>query len=368
MEIYGFIDGVKKSLTQLAADSGVSYDTLLARYKAGVPFGELTDVAGKSGGVSDEELAKLRSEIERFRPNLLDNSDFSNPVNQKGATSYSSTDANSAVYTIDRWMCLLGTLTIDNGYVNWKSDSVADYKRLIQKGGTKFTAGKTYTLAMLARVNAISGRVNMRLANNSAPVSGASKQIKNTTADFEWFVMSHTLSADVNIPSFDILVTNTASDYLDIDIKAAAIYEGEYTVDTLPEYHPKGYNAELAICSQYNPLTGVYKGAYSMDLLWKNASPTSSFSGQTITVDLSGYDFYLVTAMASTSSQYIVSNMGPVDNGGLLSFSWGDNAAPVHRSYVRTSSGIQFYGAYYNKAGNQSYLLPYKIYGIKGVG
>lgn len=41
MEIYGFYDGRKMSLTQLAAESGVSYDTLLRRYKAGVPFGEL---------------------------------------------------------------------------------------------------------------------------------------------------------------------------------------------------------------------------------------------------------------------------------------------------------------------------------------
>ena len=109
-------------------------------------------------------------------------------------------------------------------------------------------------------------------------------------------------------------------------------------------------------------------GAVIITKLWENASPTSSFSGQTIAVDLSGYDFYLVTAMASTSSHYVISNISPVDNGGLLSFSWGDTAAPVHRSYVRTDDGIQFYGAYYNKAGNQSYLMPYKIFGIKGVG
>ena len=27
-----------------------------------------------------------------------------------------------------------------------------------------------------------------------------------------------------------------------------ALYEGEYTVDTIPEYQPKGYGAELAEC------------------------------------------------------------------------------------------------------------------------
>jgi hypothetical protein len=50
MEIYGFIDGEKKSLTQLAAESGVSYDTLLARYKAGVPFGELVNKPEENTG------------------------------------------------------------------------------------------------------------------------------------------------------------------------------------------------------------------------------------------------------------------------------------------------------------------------------
>lgn len=41
MEIYVFIDGAKKSLTQLAAESGESYDTILRRYKAGVPADQL---------------------------------------------------------------------------------------------------------------------------------------------------------------------------------------------------------------------------------------------------------------------------------------------------------------------------------------
>lgn len=41
MEIYVFVDGVRKSLMQLAQESGTSYYTLLSRYKAGVPGDEL---------------------------------------------------------------------------------------------------------------------------------------------------------------------------------------------------------------------------------------------------------------------------------------------------------------------------------------
>lgn len=181
------------------------------------------------------------------RANLLDNSDFSNPVNQRGETAYT---ANG--YTVDRWANTYGSLTLYAGHVNWRSNSIGGaYKRLMQKMGRKLEAGKTYTLAMLARVNSVSGYVELRLARNNAAVSGASKRIKDTTTGFEWFVFSHALPDDVDVPGFDLLVNNTESDSLDIDIKAAAIYEGEYTADTLPEYQPKGYAAELAECRRY---------------------------------------------------------------------------------------------------------------------
>lgn len=51
MEIYVFINGARKSLTQLSQESGVSYDTLLRRYKAGVTGDNL--VPKKSGGGED---------------------------------------------------------------------------------------------------------------------------------------------------------------------------------------------------------------------------------------------------------------------------------------------------------------------------
>ena len=50
MEIYVFLDGVKKSLTQLAAESGESYDTILRRYKAGVPADKLVPEPETGGG------------------------------------------------------------------------------------------------------------------------------------------------------------------------------------------------------------------------------------------------------------------------------------------------------------------------------
>ena len=57
MEIYVFLDGAKKSLTQLAAESGESYDTILRRYKAGVPADKLVpEKETGDGGVVDFEV------------------------------------------------------------------------------------------------------------------------------------------------------------------------------------------------------------------------------------------------------------------------------------------------------------------------
>lgn len=47
MDIYVFINGERKSLVQLAAESGVPYDTLLARWKSGVPADQLVPKKGE---------------------------------------------------------------------------------------------------------------------------------------------------------------------------------------------------------------------------------------------------------------------------------------------------------------------------------
>jgi hypothetical protein len=47
-----------------------------------------------------------------------------------------------------------------------------------------------------------------------------------------------------------------------------ALYEGEYTIETLPPYIPKGYAAELAECQRYfqliihNWAIGFYEQGY----------------------------------------------------------------------------------------------------------
>ena len=59
--------------------------------------------------------------------------------------------------------------------------------------------------------------------------------------------------------------------YADITVKCMALYEGEYTAETLPPYVPKGYAAELAECLRYyrkikgdtQTFTGYSSGGWS---------------------------------------------------------------------------------------------------------
>lgn len=142
-------------------------------------------------------------------------------------------------------------------------------------------------------------------------------------------------------------------------------YSGEKRIDIGWEiYLAKGVRIHPPEGEKREVLDGL--GAMRIEKLWENASPVSSFAGQIVSVDLSGYDFYMVTAVASTTSQYVISTVVPVSKGGLLSYAWGDSGATVHRSFVKVANGIQFYGAYFNKSSSTEHVMPFQIYGIKG--
>ena len=147
--------------------------------------------------------------------NLLDNSDFRNPVNQRGLTTYTGVD-----FTIDRWRTWSeGAVTVREGYI---SHETAIYQTI----ATKLDTTKKYTYAAMNTDNVIT------------VVSGF------ITNDL-WQNGMH-------------LIYNEGKPYVRIEPEAhlknvvwAALYEGEYTAETLPAYVPKGYAAELMECRRY---------------------------------------------------------------------------------------------------------------------
>ena len=160
--------------------------------------------------------------------NLLDNSDFSNAVDQRGMSSYIATAGS----TIDRWK------TTSKLNVARLSDCI-ELSCTATSSANGFTqlfefppdAGTPLTLAVMEADGTLNvGSVEM-------PSSG------NVTA----FRSDFGLSGRVYTDKVAIMVSPGKSVY----IKWAALYVGEYTAETLPNYRPKGYSVELAECQRY---------------------------------------------------------------------------------------------------------------------
>ena len=144
--------------------------------------------------------------------NLLDNSDFRNPVNQRGKTTYAGNG-----YSIDRWYLWssggTGILTIESDgiLIDLNGAPAASIAQRFPKGHFK---GDKYTFA--------------------AYYDDGTVQI------------SYTRIKEYDKHDQVELGLDTSK-----KIICVALYEGEYTAETLPEYQSKGYGAELAECQRY---------------------------------------------------------------------------------------------------------------------
>ena len=178
--------------------------------------------SAKLGGKAPEYYIQPR--------NLLDNSDFRNPVNQRGITNVSTTG-----YCIDRWIFSLsgsGALSVQDGLLAFNASNES-YCEIVQiQENSSALSGKEMTFVVcIAPDNII-------------------------CLNFTYGTNASVLSADGNIALIHyngdrvyIRIFSTGNNW--IGVKWAALYEGSYTADTLPPYVPKGYTAELAECQRY---------------------------------------------------------------------------------------------------------------------
>lgn len=121
-------------------------------------------------------------------------------------------------------------------------------------------------------------------------------------------------------------------------------------------------------------------GHIEMELLWENAAPTSQFAPQTIEVDLSNYSMIIMTFKSYVSYDYkgltaifkkgdaavvCVNSSGSGINGGAL---WASNRIITASDDNGITVGQGTYVPYSGTpAVRNDSLLPYQIYGIKGV-
>lgn len=112
----------------------------------------------------------------------------------------------------------------------------------------------------------------------------------------------------------------------------------------------------------------------SMTTLWQNASPTSQFAAQTITLSdaAANYDYVLVLMKFTTDANgTLVSEVLKYDAtypGFTLMLNTGGNrTATRDGSFTTANNGLSmaFLNCTYNNGANQGMLVPYKIFGIK---
>lgn len=187
--------------------------------------------------------------------NILDNSDFRNPVNQRGQTTYTSTYGG---YTIDRWIANAAiTLNVNTSTVTALSSGNMQNEFYQKIANPDRLLGKTVTFAIKTDIGTF-------VTNATIPSNFTDSWVTIGTAVNTDFGQIRFQISDNS--THVILAVVAVKSGVGVTIHWAALYEGEYTADTLPAYQPKGYAVERAECLRYHEkvcVIGVIsKGSY----------------------------------------------------------------------------------------------------------
>lgn len=221
-------------------------------------------ISGLNDPTEDTQAARkgyVDAAVRKAAPvNLLDNSDFRNPVNQRGISSTQS--LYTVGYTIDRWRIYGGTAggksginLTDNGVAISLGGSGAYFDQLLP-----LDTSKTYTFAAETDdgIHLVSG----------VPSTGCENAMLKLGTNKDGYLRC----AFINISK-------------EHNIHWAALYEGEFTAETLPEYRPKGYGTELLECQRY------YQVRSANNIAAVDMRPMMRLSSPTITSVTGGYAY-----------------------------------------------------------------------------
>ena len=122
-------------------------------------------------------------------------------------------------------------------------------------------------------------------------------------------------------------------------------------------------------------LNTTLQNKVEIELLWENAAPTSSFAGQTISLDLSEYNFVLVEILQTISGDLQPDVIVPVTNlvnREVITNHLVDLGRMATRGFAASTSAVKFSDCKYytspytSVAGTENaYSIPWRVYGIK---
>lgn len=289
--------------------------------------------------------AQIHAPRTGYAYNLLDNPDFA--IAQAGYNGYHG----AIKYVCDRWTTgnanvnLTGkTLTYSASISEGVPTSVI---MLVQKiADSKRLQGKNVTFAIKASGISVSSGEQFYMADSLFSVAGTGENvaIQNGVNVYN-FTAAESLTTDAAVIVW-LPVNSTDQITASITIDEIALYDGEYTADTLPPYQPKGYAVELAECQRYyqvlpetsscifsiSPQSGRYfSNSFALNPM--RASPNVTF----VTDDNGNIGIVQGVSLVSASEINIVYN-DRVKNGILLLST--TNAA--YAGLVMSFNGIQF--------------------------
>lgn len=194
---------------------------------------ELTaaDINALGKDAQAKDSAKLAGKAPEYyirTRNLLDNSNFLNPINQRGKAAYES----GFGIAIDRWY--LGHSAASSG---------GKASLTIHKGGISIqnTTGEaqsyTYIQTRVVKEEVAEGKAYTFAYKRNGEIVLLNLSSEHVANDIEQYGF---LPLSIEIKNM-----------IEANIEWAALYEGIYTAETLPPYTPKGYAAEMAECKRY---------------------------------------------------------------------------------------------------------------------
>ncbi len=197
--------------------------------------------------------------------NLLDNWDFTNPVNQRGQTSYTANGSDaSRLYTIDRWA--LGNNSVKNRLVIsdhkiscYLSGLYSRFYQLIPIENT-LNGGKKITLSVITEnVNANlnlslefynSGGTELYTYDSIPMADSNAENIRINGKTYKLFKVTITLTSNIGYLYCNIINLNDTSSAYSVSLIAAKLEYGE--VSTLKnDLLGVSYAEELIKCKRY---------------------------------------------------------------------------------------------------------------------
>lgn len=246
------------ALTLTAEDVGARADDWM-------PTAEDVGALGKDAQAKDSAKLGGKAPEHYIQPrNLLDNSDFTNPVSQRGAGNVTAQYG----YPIDRWEFDKSSASLDASagfnttyrylYLKNGDATAGTWSALYHKVPSEALEAGSYTLVLALHKTLLADISALVLMDGDTTI----KPSATYTPDQDGLiVIPFTLSKK---PTTSLLLAVYALPGTTVGFDWAALYKGVYTADTLPPYVPKGYAAELAECKRYYEVinSGEGKRAY----------------------------------------------------------------------------------------------------------